>query len=157
IMRALVLLLPTGLLLGASLRISPESALRLWLGTGFQVLVCGLSFLSRKSREQPIAPSLITLYLIALGWLWWGGGTQDDWYLHFARAVLLGVPISLFAFQTLTESGAPALRRARMLAERLANRKDWPMELGTCRTLPEVKALREALHLDATPALALLK
>src|SRR5262249_3601789 len=37
------------------------------------------------------------------------------------------------------------------------NRKDWPADLATCRGLPEVKALREALHVDATPALTLLK
>ena len=37
-----------------------------------------------------------------------------------------------------------------------ANRRDWPSDLDACRTLPEVKALREALHIDAAPALALL-
>ncbi len=155
--RAILLLLPTALLFGATLRPSGEPPLRLWLGTGFQILVCGLSFLSRRSREQPVAPSIMTLYLIALGWLWWGGGTQDDWYLHLARAILLVVPISLFALQMLTDSGAPTIRRARLLALRLANRTDWPPDLATCKSLPEVKALREALHVDATPALALLK
>jgi hypothetical protein len=39
----------------------------------------------------------------------------------------------------------------------LTRRKDWPADLAACRTLPEVKAFREALHLDATPALALLQ
>jgi HEAT repeat protein len=100
---------------------------------------------------------MITLYLIALGWLWWGGGTQDDWYFHFAQSILLVVPISLFALQTLTDSGAPSIRRARLLAQCLASRKDWPADLAACKSQPEVKALREALHVDATPALALLK
>jgi HEAT repeat protein len=126
------------------------------MGTAFQLLVCILSFLSRFGRQQPIAPSVITLYLIALGWLWCGAGSTEDWYVHFARAVLLVVPMIVFAMQTLTESGAPAVRRARLLAQRLASRQEWPADLAACRTLPEVKALREALHIDATPALALL-
>src|SRR5262249_9762018 len=43
-----------------------------------------------------------------------------------------------------------------LLADRLAARREWPHDLMACRSLPEVKALREALHMDATPALALL-
>jgi HEAT repeat protein len=157
VLRALVLLLPTGLLLGASLRPGAEHRLQLVLGATFQVLVCFLSFLSRRGREQPLGPSVITLYLIGLGWLWWGAGNQNDWYLYLARAILLVVPIILFALQTLTDSGAPALRRARVLAGRLEQRREWPADLAACRGLPEVKALREALHFDATPALSLLK
>jgi hypothetical protein len=118
--------------------------------------VCVLSFLSRRGREQAVGPSVITLYLVALGWLWWGAGDVNDWYFHLARAVLLVVPMVMFALQTLTESGAPVLRRARLLAQRLASRKEWPADLAACRALPEVKALREALHFDATPALSLL-
>src|SRR5262249_25631857 len=59
--------------------------------------------------------------------------------------------------QILTDSGAPAIRRARMLASALASRRDWPTDLTVCRMLPEVKALREALQVDAAPALALLR
>jgi hypothetical protein len=43
------------------------------------------------------------------------------------------------------------------LAQRLAQRKEWPEDLSACRNLPEVKALREALHADATPALNLMQ
>jgi hypothetical protein len=154
-LRVGILLLPTGLLLYASFRTDDPKHLLL-LGAAFQLLVCILSFVSQWGRQQPIAPSVITLYLIALGWLWWGTGARDDWFVHLARAILLVVPMVVFALQTLTESGAPALRRARLLAQRLASRQEWPADLAACRTLPEVKALREALHIDATPALALL-
>src|SRR5262249_42171538 len=109
------------------------------------------------SWRQPVGPSVVALYLIALGWMWLAGSQADDWYLHLAQAVLLVIPLSVFALQNLTNSGAPALRRAQVLAGRLANPKDWPTDLAGCRTLPEVKAFREALHLDATPALALLQ
>src|SRR5262249_3482627 len=74
-----------------------------------------------------------------------------------SQAVLLVVPLGFFALQSLRESGAPALRRARQLASQLANRREWPADANACRALPEVKALREALHVDASPALALLK
>src|SRR5262249_6331376 len=91
-----------------------------------------------------------------LGWLWLGAPYGDDWYLALAKALLLVVPLLCFSFQVLAESGATVLRRARLLADRLATRREWPARLCACRTLPEVKALREAIQFDATPALALL-
>jgi hypothetical protein len=94
--------------------------------------------------------------LIALAWLWWGSNTED-WYTNMAKAVLLVVPLLVFGYQTLIDSGAPAIRRARLLADRLAARKEWPADLATCRNLAEVKALRAALGVDASPALALLQ
>src|SRR5262249_37267816 len=70
--------------------------------------------------------------------------------------LLLVIPLSFFAVQTLYDIGAPTLRRARLLAQRLADRREWPSDLDACRSLPEVKALRETLHLDAGPAIPLL-
>jgi HEAT repeat protein len=157
VLRVLILLLPASLLLLGVARTEGKAQLMLALGCAFQFLVCFLSFTSQRSWREPVGPSVITLYLIALGWLWLGASRLDDWYLHLAQAVLLLVPLGAFASQTLTNSGAPALRRARILAQRLADRKDWPAHLAACRDLPEVKAFREALHLDATPALNLLQ
>jgi HEAT repeat protein len=153
--RFTLFLLPTGLLLVASLRFPGANNPMLWLGTGLQAGVCFLTFLTRGNWRQPVGPQLITLYLIALAWLWWGDG-RDDWYTHLTKSVLMVVPLVVFAFQTLADSGAPAIRRARMLADRLAARRDWPQDLSACRGLPEVKALRAALTIDASPALALL-
>jgi HEAT repeats len=152
------LILPTCLLLIASLRHPglASNSLTLWVGTGFQALVCMLTFFSRRSWNEPLGPSVVTLYLIALAWLWLGSQTED-WFTPLAKAVLLVVPMVVFGYQTLNESGAPALRRAHLLAQRLAERKDWPSDLAACRTLSEVKALRAALAYDAAPALALLQ
>lgn len=152
--RLFIMLVPTALLLFASLRYPGMNNLMLWMGAAFQALVCLLSFFSRRTWDQ-IGPSIVTLYLIALAWLWFGD-RLEDWFTHFARAILLIIPLFVFGYQTLYESGAPALRRANILAERLANRKDWPTDLAACRALPEVKALRAALVFDAGPALGLL-
>ncbi|MGF1579635.1 MAG: HEAT repeat domain-containing protein [Gemmataceae bacterium] len=153
--RVAVMLLPTGLLVYASLRTPQPHNLMLWMGTAFQALVCLLSFMNPRSFKQAMAPSVITLYLIALCWLWWGLPTQD-WFATMAKAILLIVPLIVFAFQTLHDSGAPAIRRSRVLSDRLAARKEWPTDLAAIRGLPEVKALRASLTLDASPALALL-
>ncbi len=153
--RLAVLLLPTGLLLTASLRHDGSNSIMLWMGTVFQAGVCLLNIPSLRHARQPVSPAVICLYLIALAWLWWGS-SLEDWFTNLAKAILLVVPLLVFGYQTLMDSGAPAIRRARLLANRLANRKEWPAELAACRTLAEVKALRAALGMDASPALALL-
>jgi HEAT repeat protein len=151
-----LLILPVTLLLICSIRgTSPEPRL-LWLGTLFQLLACGLSLFGRQGWREPTGAAIIMLYVIALSWMLLGTLGTDDWFLHLAQAILLVVPLSYFAVQCLMESGAPAMRRARQLAYRLAHRLDWPKKLHDCRLLPEVKALREAVHLDASPALELL-
>jgi hypothetical protein len=99
---------------------------------------------------------VISLYVVALLWLWWAHGI-DDWYANLTKACLLVVLLGAFACKTLNDSGAPAIRRAKLLADRLARRRVWPADLGACRTLPEVKALRSALTFDAATALALLQ
>ncbi len=152
-----LLFVPVSLLFAASLRAPEHAAGLLWLGTLFQALACLLAVLTRQGWREPAGPALIMLYVIALAWLLLGtAGGGADWFLHLAKAVLLVVPLGFFAGQCLRDSGAPALRRARQLAQRLADRKDWPDDLQAVRLLPEVKALREALHVDAEPALALL-
>lgn len=155
--RVVILLLPTGLLALVAARQGNQGShnIILWLGTAFQLCVCFLSFFSRGSWRQPLGPSVITLYLIALAWMFFGD-RNEDWFSHVTKSVLMIIPLIVFGFQTLYDSGAPALRRANLLAERLRARREWPNELSACRHLPEVKALRAALNTDASPALALL-
>jgi hypothetical protein len=62
-----------------------------------------------------------------------------------------------FALQVFADSGAQQLRKANLLAQKLCERKDWPDNLLAIRDLPEVKAFREALYLDASPAFPLLR
>ena len=128
--------MPTLLLTIALVRQGQPINWMLVMGTGFQLTVCLLSFFSNRSWQQPLGPSVITLYLIALAWLWIG--TDDgDWFTHLARAILLIVPLVVFGMHTLAESGAPRMRRANLLAERLARRQDWPVDLAACRPCPK--------------------
>src|SRR5579883_3079163 len=154
--RACLLLLPLTLLLICSIRGNSASPRLLWLGTLFQLLACGLSLFGRLGWREPTSAAIIMLYVIALSWMVLGTNGSDDWFLHLAQAILLVVPLIHFAVHCLMESGAPAMRRAQLLAYRLSHRPDWPAKLHDCRLLPEVKALRESVHLDVSPVLTLL-
>ena len=71
-----VLLLPFTLLAIAALRFPGSNNPMLWLATAFQIIVCLLTFLSGNYGRQAMGPSVITLYLIALCWLWFGDGVD---------------------------------------------------------------------------------
>jgi HEAT repeat protein len=154
--RLVLLLLPVPLLAVASLRVADEADPILWLGTLFQVVACGLALWNTGGGREPAGPAVIMLYVIALGWMLLGAPNREDWVIYLSQSLLLVVPLAFFALQCLHDSGATMLRKARQLAARLAERRDWPADLQACQALPEVKALREALHLDASPALELL-
>lgn len=154
--RAVVLLFPAMLLLVAAVRTPQETPWVLWGGMGFQLLICFLAFISHRSWNQPIGPSIVTLYLTAVAWMWFGD-SGSDWFTHLSKGMLIGLPILVFGYQTLIESGAPVMRRAHKLSQRIAARQDWPADLLQCRSLPEVKAFRATLVYDAAPALVLLQ
>jgi hypothetical protein len=147
--------LPVTLLFIISTRLAGGTSWLLWLGTAVQGAGCLLILGSGTfSRQSPLP--VIILYVIALAWLLLGVGNMVDWFLNLAQAALLVVPLVYFARQCLRDSGAAEMRRARQLAAQLGARKDWPSDLLACRLLPEVKALRQSLHFDASPALDLL-
>lgn len=156
VLRALLLLIPAGVLAIAGFRSSGELTQIFLIGAGFQILICALGLLTRAFQRQPVSSVIILLYGLALAWLFLGRA-EKDWYFHLSQALLLVIPLVAIALQTLTDIGAPAMRKARVLAHRLEGRRKWPPDLESCRLLPEVKALREALHLDASPALELLQ
>src|SRR3974377_168098 len=91
-----ILLLPAPPLLVEVLRTTGRTQALLALGTLSELMVCYLTFTSSRSWRLRAGPSLIALYLIALGWLWLGSGRASDWYLHLAQAVLVIVPLLIF-------------------------------------------------------------
>jgi hypothetical protein len=154
--RAAILLLPATILFIATLRDWDNRPWVLIGGMAFQMLIFVLTFVSSRAWNQPIGPSIVTLYLTGVAWLWFGDSI-NDWFTHLSKGILIGIPILIFGYQTLIESGAPIMRRAQHLSQRLAERHDWPADLSGCRALPEVKAFRATLAYDATPALAMLQ
>jgi hypothetical protein len=154
--RALLLSVPVFLLAGAVARSSGNSFWILVIGTGCQGMLCLLS-LRPKYLHISAAPTYLLHYLLALGWFWVGTGREQHWYPYVAQAVLLVVPLCIFARQTLHSTGAATQRRAELLSSSLGSRIKWPMDLNEVRGWPEIKALRQALYLDAAPALRLLE
>lgn len=154
--RLAVLVLPCLLLAGGAFRATGDRAGALWFGAAVQLLGCILVLAGGSGWHNRSGPAVMVLYVTGLAWILAAAPSALDWYVHLARAILLVVPLATFAAYCLQESGASALRQARLLAARLARRTSWPEDLAECRQLPEVLALREALHIDASPALALL-
>jgi hypothetical protein len=157
ILRTLVLVLPFVLLLVGIARTTGPAHTLLGLGAMYQFLVCLFILPRRSSWHFPLGASVVTIYLIGLSWMATAMADQGDWYSHFSQALLLMVPLIVVGAQVLAHPGNQGRRKCRALAHALATRRDWPTDLFACRDLPEVKALREAVHLDADPALALLE
>ncbi len=153
--RTALLFMPLALLSIISLRTAGGTSLVLWAGTAVQGAACLLLLGTGKLRQSSAMP-VVALYVLALAWLVIGVGNITDWFANLAQAALLVVPLAYFARQCLRDSGAAEMRRARQLAAQIGARKDWPADLLACRLLPEVKALRQAIHFDASPALDLL-
>ncbi len=151
-----VLLLPLTLLLAAGAHNPHTESQLFWLGAGVQAVACLASLWVTRFGRESSSSVVILLYVIALGCIVVGSPGQLDWRLHVSRSILLVIPVVFFALQCLRDSGATTIRRARLLAARLQARKDWPGDLMQCRFLPEVKALRECLHVDASPAIEML-
>lgn len=135
----------------------------LWAGSIFQLaLVALLRLLDRGQGWRTLGTSVLVVYLTAIAWLWVGLGIRNpsdqisEKMFGLSLAILIVTALIVFGFQILADSGAQETRSARLLAQRLEDRRDWPEDLASCRDLPEVKDLREAIHSDAVPALALL-
>lgn len=153
--RAIVLFIPAAVLAIGAVKTAP--APMLWLGAGL-LLATALVLLPQPRLAAPSTGlAIIAVYVLAQVWLWYCVGQYHrHWYPHFALGTLLFVPILLFGVVTLVRSGVHDLRRARFVTQQLLRRRDWPADLSYCATLPEVAALRETVHADAAPALALL-
>jgi HEAT repeats len=155
-MRLGLLALPCFLLTVAALRSSADEAGFLWLGAAVELIACGLALASGPGWRGSADLAVIVLYVTGVCWLIGTGPSPEDWYRHVAQAVLLVVPLCCFGAKFLRESGAPALRQARVQASKLTSRTEWPAELADCRLLPDVAALRDSLRIDASPALGML-
>src|SRR5258708_1302253 len=86
--RGVILLLPAAVLFIAAARSWESQPWVLVGGLAFQMLIFLLTFLSYRSWNQPIGPSIVTLYLTAVAWLWFGDGI-NDWFTHLCKGGLI--------------------------------------------------------------------
>jgi len=107
---------------------------------------------ARAASHKTASP----VYLMAVLIIWMASQQSRDLFLQVCMFILVGVPLTLFLAQEFLFVAGGGARRARALVRRLAVKADWPRDLAACKTLPEVKALREALHDDAEPVFVLL-
>jgi hypothetical protein len=154
------LLLPILLLVTAALRGGKEDRpqLILWIGAGFQVFISAMVLRNRRLGRHPLGATVLVVYMLALAWLTLGQGLAglEGWYSRFAQGLLFLIAMMFFARLVAVDSGMRERHEAYSLALRIAERSDWPADLGECRNLPELTALRLSLHGDPVPALALL-
>jgi hypothetical protein len=148
-----LLLLPTGLLSYLAVR---YEAVPLAAGAGVQGLFALVFFRVHPVWRPPVSTSVVTLYLIALAWVYVPLRENNDWVVHLAQGVLLLGAVMLLAAHDLTRIGAEPLRRANKWCRRISARTDWPVPVADCRMVAEAVALRSAVREEASPALALL-
>jgi hypothetical protein len=153
VLSLILLAIPTATLGLLALR---TGSLPLAVGTGVQALFLLVFLRAQPVWRPPISASVIVLYLIALVWAWVALRGSTDWLGYIAQGVLLLVGVGLLAIHDLTRTGAEPLRQATRWSRRIAARERWPAQMTDCRVIPEALALREAIHADPTPALALL-
>jgi hypothetical protein len=160
-LRLIVLLIPGTLLAVSALGQSdPDLAALLTLGAVLEYVVVALLMAYHRRCSPPLDAIVLVCYLAALTWHYYSvmilPPTVAPWYLPMAQAVLIIVPLGIMAAYMLQNSGALVFHRAYQLARSLQARTRWPKDLEECRQLPEVKALRDAIQFEATPALQLL-
>jgi hypothetical protein len=128
----------------------------LFVGSSIGIVLAVWLIRSEMLHGAVTGKTCLALYAFALLVVWRCSDDLSQWFPHLCIGLLLTVPLLVLALQELYSTSASAPRRAHLLLTRLTERKDWPVHLGECRTLPEVRALRDTLHHDPTPALMLL-
>lgn len=128
-----------------------------WVGAGLLGFL-GLALIPQSSLgNSSTAVAVIAAYILAQVWLWFCQVPgQRHWFQHFSQGVLLMIPALLIAGAALVRTGVQDLRRARLIIRQLQRRTKWPADRMLIQAMPEVFALREALQVEAAPALALL-
>lgn len=149
----LVVLAPT-LLLGAAA--AWIESMPLAIGAIVQLVYAMVFIRQHPVWRPPVAPSVVVLYIVALGWCWLVARKTTDASLLYVQGLLMLGAVGLFAIHDLIATGAEPMRRAKSCTRRLLARRKWPPHLTECRTLPEVQELRDSLRDSASPALALL-
>ncbi len=128
----------------------------LMVGAIAELLAGCLLLRTREVWKPPASATLILLYLMGLGWMWFAIQGPADAYVRFARGLFIFVALLLFALLDLTRTGVEPRRRARRLTNRLLTRAGWPKTLPEFARIPEVMELQSVVREDPTLVLILL-
>jgi len=150
------LLLPAALLaLGF---VGHSGPARLWYLLGaFGTFALAVAVWRFRKQRMWRSPAVVLPYAGAIAVQALGPFDFHSFYAHFVLAVLGLIGVTVFGVQSVMATGAPSLRQARHLAQRLSARTEWPADLSACRGVPEVRPLRDALFDEAGPAMPLLE
>ncbi len=156
VLRWVAFLLPSILLLTQVLLASSES--QFWPLVGFGI-VAAISLLALSVfRQIPNAKfSAFFLSILAIPFFFFFPLSPNSLVNDVSQVLILFSALSGFTAFWLQRSGSLMYRRARLLSSRLEHKADWPQELIQCKNVPEVKAFRDAIRYDASPALKLLE
>lgn len=145
---------PAGLLACLAVR---SEGMPLWAGSGTLLLFAVLLVKQMPAWRPPAAGQVVLMYLMALGWAWFGTRAAPDAFAHAARGFFLIGAVALTAINDLFRTGSEPRRRAAVLARRITSRTTWPSPLTECAALPEVIALRDAVRDDLGPVAGLVQ
>ncbi|OWK37659.1 HEAT repeat domain-containing protein [Fimbriiglobus ruber] len=121
------------------------------------VLIIGLLFVrTRAAWRPPTSGTVILLYLMGLGWLWFATREYPDAFIRAARGAFVVAAVALAIGHDLVRTGLEPRRRAVKLCRRVLARVRWPQSSEEYANLPEVRALRGAVQDDPGPVLELL-
>lgn len=148
-----LLLVPPAVLGAAALH---RGSVLLAVGAIAQVLGSALLVRSRYAWRPPASATVICLYLIALGWLWFATHDTPDPFARFGLGLFLLVAVGLLVCHDFTRTGVEPRRRAKKWTTALLTRSNWPRTLDGIAALPEVRQLYSAVRDDPSLAFALL-
>jgi hypothetical protein len=148
-----LLLLPAAVLGCAAVRYQSKL---LAAGGVAQVLGAALLVRSRQAWRPPTSGVVICLYLLALAWLWFATPGSADWFVRFARGLVLAGAVGLLVVHDMIRTGLEPRRRARILTRRLLTRPRWPKAVDEYAYIADVAALHAAVRDDPTLAFDLL-
>lgn len=132
-----------------------HQSLLLLIGAVAEVLGALLFVRHHAAWRPPTSSSVILIYLMSLGWLWFDTRALSDPVTHAARGTLLLAVIALLVCHDMIRTGLEPRRRCQRLCRRLAGRGRWPDTFEAYAELPEVRALQDAARDDVGPVIRL--
>lgn len=151
-----VLLFPAMLLVSSVLWVRQSPYPAALIGLGVAMAMTAFVFLTRWGTARVMSSKfLLFFYLVAYTALRFVEPDLGNPWCHLSLSLCLLTPVCVFMYRELTATGGN-IRRARFILKSVLQREEWPERYEDIRQIPEIRALREALRENPSPALAFL-